>query len=130
MVLVTHVDQVVLALCAWKEARNGGQAGMQSVMNVILNRAKRQQKSVYAIVFAPLQFSSMTYQHDPQLLLQAEETDTSWLMAQALAGQAATNSLADITQGALFYYALTIPEPSWAKSMLQTVVIDNQRFLK
>jgi spore germination cell wall hydrolase CwlJ-like protein len=130
MVLVTHVDQVTLALCAWKEARNGGQAGMQSVMNVILNRAKVNNKSIYAIVYAPLQFSSMSYPHDPQLLLQAEETDTAWLLAQALAGKASTNTLEDITGGARWYYALTIPEPSWAKSLIETVVIDNQRFMK
>jgi hypothetical protein len=127
---MTKLDQISLALCAWKECRSGGEEGMQSVMNVVTNRAKVQNKSVYAIVYSPLQFSSMSYQHDAQLLIQPQDLETAWLLAQGLAERAARDILADITDGALFYYAKTIPPPSWAKSMTQTVIIANQVFLK
>lgn len=128
---MTALDRISLALCAWKENRHGGQSGMQSVMNVVLNRAKKQQRSVYAIVYAPLQFSSMTYKNDPQLLIQpVEELDDTWILAQTLAREADNNNLEDLTDGALFYYALTIPEPTWAKQMTETVIIANQRFMK
>lgn len=127
---MTNLDKISMAICAWKEARNGGAASMQAVMNVILNRAKVNRTSVYDQIYRPLQFSSMTYQHDPQLLKQPDDEDPQYIIAQELAKRAAEGTLEDITNGALFYYALSIPEPIWAKQMTQTVVIGGQRFLK
>src|SRR5882762_9926914 len=103
MVLMTTLDKISLALCAWKENRHGGQDGMQSVMNVIMTRAYHQNKSVYAIVYEYLQFTSMSYHRDLQYLLQPKEDDNMWILAKTLANEAADNNLKDITNGATNY---------------------------
>lgn len=127
---MTALDKMVLALCAWKENRHGGQDGMQSVMNVIITRAYHQTKSIYAVIYEYLQFTSMSYHRDLQYLLQPEETDSMWILAKTLALEASNGNLKDITNGATNYYALTILEPDWAKKMTETAIIANQRFLK
>lgn len=102
---------------------------MQSVINVIQNRAK--QRTPYAVVYAPLQFSSMSAPHDPELLIQPKVDDPQWILAQELAAKAAQGNLPDITEGATSYYAISmLTPPRWASSMVQTVVVCGQRFLK
>jgi N-acetylmuramoyl-L-alanine amidase len=127
---MTPLDQITLALMSWKENRGGGVPGMQSCMNVALNRAKSRNMSIYAVVYEPLQFSSMSYPRDPQLLTQPEEDDPQWLQAQNLAAAAAVGKLPDITNGATSYYALSIPQPTDTLSMIKTVVVAGQQFLK
>lgn len=128
---MTELDIVSMALCAWKENRSHGKQGMQSVINVIVNRAADRNQSPYAVVYAPLQFSSMSYQHDPQLLLQPAEDDEEWVTAKYLAQSASMNMLPDITQGATNYYATSMPmPPQWAAKMKFTVAIGDQRFYK
>lgn len=128
---MTPLDQISLALCAWKENRGGGLTGMTSVINVVMNRCKDSGSSPYAEVYRPLQFSSMSYQHDPQLLTQPKEDDLIWDQAQDLAVKAARGELPDITGGARFYYALSIPvRPKWASIKVPTVVIAGQQFLR
>jgi spore germination cell wall hydrolase CwlJ-like protein len=127
---MTPLDQISLALCIWKENRGGGIPGMQSCANVIMNRAALHKLSVYAVIYQPLQFSSMSYQHDPELLIQPKVDDLQWIQAQQLAERAAAGNLEDITLGATNYYAVSIPEPSWAAAMTPTVMIAGQRFFK
>lgn len=104
---------------------------MSSVANVIMNRVKRNGSSAYAEVYRPLQFSSMSYQHDPQLLIQPAEGDGVWEQAQQIAIDAAMGKLADATGGATNYYALSMTSPPyWASSMQETVVISGQRFYR
>lgn len=123
-------DQFILALTAWRENRSGGRTGMQSVMNVILNRAEKRGTCAYMESTRPLQFSSITAPNDPQLRNWPTVLDPAWQVAQALAQTAADGELADITDGATNYYALTIPEPSWAAAMTRTVEIEGQVFFK
>lgn len=128
---MTQVDLISVALCAWKENRGGGSEGMQSVINIILNRAKSPKfpNTPYAVVYEYLQFSSMTYHRDPEYLIQAAETDPSWITALNLAKQG--SNLPDITQGATFYYALSLGKaPDWAAKMTPTVVICGQQFFR
>jgi Cell Wall Hydrolase len=127
---MTPLDQISLALMMWKENREGGIAGMQSCGNVAMNRAAMRNMSIYAIVYEPLQFSSMSYPHDPQLLIQPEENDPQWEQAQQLAVDAELGKLADLTEGATSYYALSIPQPTDTLSMIKTVVVAGQQFLK
>lgn len=127
---MTPIDQISLALCIWKENRGGGIPGMQSCANVIMNRSAKENKSVYAVVYQPLQFSSMSYQHDPELLIQPKVGDPQWNQAVAIAVQAAAGALQDITGGATSYYALSIAAPYWAKTMTPTVVVAGQQFYR
>jgi Cell Wall Hydrolase len=98
-------DQFLLALTCWRENRGGGYTGMQSVANVIMNRAARRWTSPYVECVRPLQFSSITAKGDPELTLWPEPSDASWIQAQEIAGYAAGGTLADITGGATLYYA-------------------------
>ena len=63
------------ALCAWRENRSGGRVGMQSVLNVLANRARRDNTSMYAEAVRKLQFSSMTARGDSQTVLWPIEGD-------------------------------------------------------
>lgn len=128
---MTALDQMVLALVGWKENRGGGILGMQSVMNVVLNRCAQDHTAPYAEIYKPFQFSSMTYARDPQLLIQPAEDDPEWEQAQNLAVEAASGTLADLTGGATQYYAESmVSAPSWAAAFTPTVTIAKQKFFK
>ena len=102
---MTIQDQVFMAVTAWKENRGGLTPGMQSVINVLMNRAVRHRTSVYAQCVAKLQFSSMTAPGDPELVAWAAENDAQWQNALAIAASAASGVLPDITSGSIDYYA-------------------------
>lgn len=124
-------DQFVLALCAWRENRHGQEPGMQSVMNVIVNRVAKNSSSVYAEAVKFEQFSSITAPSDPQLAIWPSENDPQWLLAQALSTKALSNVLPDITGGALSYVAVSLePKPRWCSLMTETATIAGQVFFK
>lgn len=102
---MTIQDQVIGALCAWRENRQSGQPGLQSILNVLLNRVARDKTSVYEEATAKLQFSSLTAKGDPELTLWPTENDPQWQQALSLAAQAAAGTLADLTNGSTLYYA-------------------------
>ena len=124
-------DQFMLALTAWRENRGGMRIGMQSVMNVVMNRAAKSHETPYQVCVARLQFSSITASGDPQLTLWPLPNDPQWLTALALAESAVNGELADITNGATSYYALSIKTPPyWAASMTPTAEIAGQKFFR
>jgi spore germination cell wall hydrolase CwlJ-like protein len=135
--MMTLQDQVIGALTAWRENRGGGTLGMQSVINVLQNRAAKRGTSVYEEAVRKWQFSSMTAPGDPNLILYptlhaSTSTDyLAWEEAQKLATQAAEGTLADLTGGATSYYAQSMATPpSWTSTMKQTCIISNQIFFK
>ena len=97
-------DITLLALTAWRENRGGGTAGMQSIINVVRNRAWKRDTTPYEECVRPLQFSSLTAKGDPELSLWPNSTDLQWQTAKALAEQAAAGALEDLTRGATLYY--------------------------
>ena len=124
-----ELDLVVMALTLWRENRGGGEAGMHSVANVIMNRARKSGRSVYHECVAPWQFSSMTAKGDPQTWLWPAESDPSWATALGITRHAIAGTLEDITGGATFYYAtsMKIP-PMWADGKTPTATIAGQVF--
>jgi len=142
-------DQFLLALTMWRENRGGGSSGMQSVANVILNRAAQKATDAYTECTRRLQFSSITAPKDPELSLWPNDGDPQWEMALAMAELAAQGGLQDLTGGATLYYAprgivtrkgqtftlpngTSIPFPDdWNESVVEfTVEIQNQVFFK
>lgn len=124
-------DQFMLALTAWRENRGGGRTGMQSVMNVVMNRAAKSHETPYQVCVARLQFSSITARADPQLVNWPLPADPQWQTALALAESAVNGELADITNGATSYYALSMKVPPyWAASMTPTAEIAGQKFFR
>jgi hypothetical protein len=124
---MTIDDQVLLKLTAWRENRGGGALGMQSVMNVVLNRAKRHGTTPYAECIKRLQFSSISAQGDPELTLWPVETDADWIIADALIARALAGDLNDITGGATVYYA---PKAIKSTQMLQLPTHESVPFPK
>lgn len=128
---MSDLDIVVPALTAWRENRSGGAAGMQSVLNVIFNRAVARKITPYAVCVQRLQFSSITAPDDPQLGLWPGTDDPQFAAALAMAVQASRGALQDITGGALNYYAISLlPEPEWVREMECTGVIAGQAFYR
>lgn len=136
------------ALCAWRENRGGQRIGMQSILNVLANRASRDNTTLYAEAVRRLQFSSLTAPGDPELTLWPAESDPQYAVAEQLTQQSVTGQLIDLTQGATDYYApqqivkstktftipggATVPFPSgWNEGKVEfTVEIANQLFFK
>lgn len=128
---MTLQDQFLLALTAWRENRGGGAVGMQSVMNVIINRAASRKTSPYSECVRKWQFSSITATGDPELVLWPADNDAQFVTAQGLVAQAVAGTLQDITGNAKSYYALSMKTaPAWAATMTKTVEINGQVFFK
>jgi N-acetylmuramoyl-L-alanine amidase len=130
-------DTAVGALCSWREARGEGggvmdlkRDALRAVLHAINNRSKKQGKSWAEIVYARLQFSSMTYGQDPQLCNVPHFPDPIFDMCRELADAVYAGQDADLTNGATHYFADSIPMPEWAKTMTETVKICNQTFFK
>lgn len=120
---------------------------MQSVVNVILNRAQKRASSAYAECIRPLQFSSITAKGDPELNLWPLPADPQWKIVSSIVQDAADGKLDDITGGATIYYnpagivtdqTITLPTGEtipWPKGWNQSAVtyikeIANHRFFK
>lgn len=103
---MTIQDQVIGALCAWRENRGGGTQGMQSVLNVLMNRAAKRGTDAWTECTRHMQFSSITAPGDPELALWPSDSDPQWGTALGLAEAAANGSLVDLTGGADLYLSL------------------------
>lgn len=101
---MTVQDQTVSSLTAWRENRQYGQAGLQSVLNVIVNRAAKSGDSPYTVCTRHAQFSSISMP-GPEDILWPIEADSLWVLALSLAAQAAAGTLPYITGGSTDYYA-------------------------
>lgn len=105
---MTLKDQATLALTIWRENRSGRDRGMQSIVNVVMNRVKKLGTDAYTECLRLKQFSSMTFPGDKQLALGPNPLDlASWetyLIALTLVEQASLGNLPDLTGGATLYY--------------------------
>lgn len=112
----------VLGRTAYGENRGGGKEGMQSVLNVICNRANHPSwwgKSLRDVCLKPEQFDCWN-PDDPNYGIitgDIENTEGALIYAGALemAQQAYVGTLPDITGGATYYYSKSMKKPPyWA----------------
>lgn len=138
-------DVDALARTAWGENRGGGSDGMQSVMNVVINRATAAEAyaaehgrphplfgdgTVFAAAHAREQFSCWN-ENDPNMhkCLAVDDSDPAFAAAKFLAASAQAGNLDDLTGGATSYYALSMPEPPyWARGHEPLCTIAGQAF--
>ena len=114
------MDTQLLIICA-----------LTFVIHVIANRALLENKSWAQIVYARLQFSSMTYGGDPQLCNVPISPDPQFTDCYDIADSIKDGNDFDLTNGATHYYAATMdPPPSWAASMTKVAEVGGQIFLK
>jgi spore germination cell wall hydrolase CwlJ-like protein len=136
---ITNAYIVIATL--YGEARGEGEAGMQAVLNVIMNRANGNFSKAKELVLAPKQFSMWNGVSDPatfaiNLGKQVRDNEVGgkdkamYMKAAGLVDQAMKGTLKDITGGAQYYFNPSIVLPSWAKSMKKTVSIGNHDFYK
>lgn len=118
------------ALCAWREARGEGRDGIRAVLHVIANRSAAQQKTWAEIVYAHLQFSSMTYGQDPQLCVIPKPPDPVFVDCYELADAIFQGQDFDLTQGATHYFNPNVVLPEWAKTMTKVASVGHHDFYK
>ena len=128
-------DQEILAKTAWGENRGGSSDGMQSVLNVIVNRSKKPSwwgKTPREVCLKPWQFDCWN-ENDPNLskLLSVDLSDEEYRDAMNLAKEALSGELADLTNGSCYYFAKSMnPWPVWARGKQPCADIAGQLFFK
>ena len=131
-----HVD--VLARTIWGEARNEGQAGMEAVACVVLNRVAVAKKhggywwgrDVASVCLKPFQFScwNMNDPNRPRLIAVTEK-NIYFATCLRIARRAVAGSLADATCGATHYHTVDIL-PRWAVGQMPCARIGHHIFYK
>jgi hypothetical protein len=115
-------DVFMLALVAWREARNGGVTSMQCVMEVLISRAKAHNTTIFAQAVMPNQFSSLTSKNDPELGVWPQPAASAdwnmWEAAKLLAPQVLNGSLPLLTAGALYYDNPKTATSAWFKTAI------------
>ena len=125
-------DLPIGARTVWAEARGEPEAGQRAVAHVIVNRLRsnRWGTTLASVCVFRLQFSCWN-DSDPNRiqLVSLSENDPAVVTFGGFLEDALRGQDPDATQGALHYYAISIPEPSWAagKSFTQ---IGNHRFVR
>lgn len=138
----------ILAQTAWGEARGQGLAGMQAVINSVMNRAAVSARTVTVDWWGETveQICTMSkvkngiryYQYaawdpaGPNLAQMRAVTpdDVNYAIALDLAVRALRGELPDVTGGATHYYANYISAPEWTLGATQTAQFGRHVFFK
>ena len=126
-------DQHILACTAYGENRGGGADGMQSVINTVMNRANKPGwwgTTPREVCLKPKQFDCWM-PDDPNYyaILKANTNDIVFGSAYIMAQQALSGTLPDLTHGATYYIAKSIPSwPHWAIGHIPCADIAGQIF--
>lgn len=110
------LQEFMLALCVYREARGESDLGKQLVAQTILNRARdakdRWPKTIVGVVCQPLQFSSFN-RSDPNVNVFPKEGEVAWIKcvwaAERVLGSNTPICLAN-------HYHTKDVKPSWADS--------------
>ena|SRR5438034_2255785 len=127
-------DEVLCALCVYREARGEGELGKRGVAHVILNRMKANKffgHDVRSVILKPYQFSSFNAS-DPNVdVWPHKENDAAWTECVDTAGKVLLGQDPDLTNGALYYFSppLTEPPHAWGPVEL-TLETGNLKFYK
>lgn len=105
-----------LALCLWREARGESHEGKVAVGYSILNRKAAPQwgNTIMGVLFQRLQYSSLTYASDPQLILWPKDEDPSWQQSMQVAVDVLERRVPNPIDGADSYHDTSIKPPTWA----------------
>lgn len=128
-----------LARTLYGEARGEGEVGMTAVANVVMNRVQRAMDNeiewwgdnVVDVCLKPWQFSCWL-KNDPNSakLKAVTVSDPIFVKALAIAKDAVSGELDDITNGATSYYAKGSKEPDWAKNKKPCATIRHHIFFQ
>lgn len=120
---------LIIPITMWREARGLGESGMQAVYHVIHNRALNPQFSkdmdMEKVCLRAHQFSCWN-SADPQRDKYPTEDDDAFMIAKEITEDPGK----DPTNGALYYYDVSIQLPNWAIGKQQTARVGSLRFYK
>lgn len=131
---LTNFDDLnILARTAFGENRSGGEPGMQSVLNVIMNRSAKAKwwgDTPRSVCLKPYQFSCwMPDDPNYELLTTVGEDNAAFALALKLAAEALSGTLADLTSGATYYISAFMTKwPHWAVGHKPCAEIEHQIF--
>lgn len=134
-------NQILAAICLWREGRGQSKAALTAIYHVILNRVADQKnrwpKTISGVIMQPAQFSSMTSGSDPNLQkMPVDNGSPDWLAFQDCLAVVETALIADPTQGATNYISVDsqgrIPPSAkgWATAENLTYQIGSFRFFR
>lgn len=134
-------DVDTFARVLYGEARGEGEAGMQAVASVVMNRVNTigtsfgQLGGVSGVCLAPNQFTCMSPTlggADYTATMAVQAGDPTFDACLTMAANAINGALPDNTGGATYYYATSIKQPAFwaADGIVETVQIGNQVFGK
>lgn len=137
-VFAANIDKELrcLALNVYHEARGEPIQGQLAVAYVTMNRlvSGRYPTSICDVVWQDRQFS---WTHDT--VSDVPTSKRQWQSAKRIAAfvyrnyyhfQRVTKGAADLTRGALYFYAPTKAQPEWARKKTVTVKVGSHLFLK
>ena len=93
----------LMALAAWREARNQGTDGMRAVMHVFRNRVEAGWGDYAAVITKKNQISSMSVPGDSQTVVWPRLPDPIFEQAMQIAEVIYEGGDHDLTRGALYY---------------------------
>jgi spore germination cell wall hydrolase CwlJ-like protein len=119
-----------LARTIYWEAKGEGDAGMQAVANVVMNRLRHTgfPKTICGVVTQGHEQGACQFSWWCDGKRDDAEEQVPYTLAKEIARQALNRQLADRTDGALYYHQ-GVP-PSWAKQYLKTAQIGGHLFYK
>lgn len=108
-------EQGIVALACWREMRGDLYTGMVSVGLVLRNRslAGWHNGSIYNNAIAIDQLSSMSVKGDPNTIQYPDSREPQFQKLMQAMEPLFDNTLADITQGAMYYAALKYANSGW-----------------
>lgn len=130
--LQSNADVAFLALCLWREARGETHECKVALAWSIMNRvaAKQWGNTIMSVIFQRLQYSSLTYKGDPQLVLWPQDSDASWQTCLKVADETLEGLNINPIDGADSYHDISISPPDWAKKSVFVKQLGRIKFYK
>lgn len=125
-------DDTWAVLTIYGEARGEPAEGKIGVAEVILNRMHRlffSDGTVTDTVLRGYQFSTFNT-GDPNRLAGARMDDRDPTVIACRDAWNIAKAGSEITSGAIWYHATTIPDPAWVKDGVYTVTLGHQKFYR
>jgi spore germination cell wall hydrolase CwlJ-like protein len=126
-------ENVLAALCLWREARGQSAAAKAAILAVIRNRVadKRWPNTLTGVILQPLQFSSFNSGDPNATQMPNPKNAADWAAWTECCNVVDTPLIADPTMGATNYESCEPGKlPSWAQPSKLTVQIGPFRFYK
>jgi spore germination cell wall hydrolase CwlJ-like protein len=115
--VTSEIEKWLLKLTVWREARGASPECQAAVTYSILNRAAHPAwwgKSLYDVITAKWQYSSIAAPGDLQLWMYPKLTDPSFIAVCRIVDNAISGNIPNPAPGADSYFDQSIAPPKWA----------------